>query len=193
MPRFTVHTIETAPEAAKATLSAVAGAWGFVPNLHGVLAESPAALDAYDALWAAVARSGLSPVEQQVAYMAINVFHECEYCTAGHTFLSRKAGMPEDALTALREGRPIPVARLEALRRFAEAVVRERGFVPEAEIDAFLAAGFTKANVLDVVAVAATKTISNYTNHLTGTPKEEFMADPSLAWVAPRNRKGAAA
>jgi uncharacterized peroxidase-related enzyme len=193
MPRFAVHTIETAPDASKTTLKAVAGAWGFVPNLHGVLAESPAALEAYDALWAAVSRSGLSPVEQQVAYMAINVFHECEYCTAGHSFLSRKAGMDEETLAALREGRPIADARLEALRRFAEAVVRERGFVPEAGIDAFLAAGFTQANVLDVVTVAATKTISNYTNHLTGTPKEKFMADPSLAWVAPRNRKGAAA
>ena len=52
--------------------------------------------------------------------------------------------------------------------------MRERGFVGDAAVDAFLAAGFTRANVLEVVAIAATKTISNYTNHLTGTPFDAF-------------------
>jgi hypothetical protein len=66
--------------------------------------------------------------------------------------------------------------------------VRERGFAGDAAIDAFINAGFTRANVLEIVTIIATKTISNYTNHLTKTPKEDFMADPSLGWVAPRNR-----
>jgi hypothetical protein len=56
----------------------------------------------------------------------------------------------------------------------------------------FLEAGFTRANVLDVVTVIATKTISNYTNHLTHTPKEAFMADAALAWCAPPANRAAA-
>jgi alkylhydroperoxidase family enzyme len=127
-------------------------------------------------------------VEQQVAYQAINVLHECEYCTAGHTYLSRSVGVPEDVIQALRNATPVSDARLQALRVFAENVVRERGFVGDAAVDAFVAAGFTLANVLEVVTIIATKTISNYTNHLTHTPKEAFMGDPSLGWVAPRNR-----
>jgi alkylhydroperoxidase family enzyme len=63
-------------------------------------------------------------------------------------------------------------------------VVESRGFAGDAAVDAFLSAGFTKANVLEVVAVIATKTISTYTNHLTHTPHEAFMSDPSLAWSA---------
>jgi len=55
-----------------------------------------------------------------------------------------------------------------------------------------MAAGFTKAHVLEVVTIAATKTISNYTNHITHTEKESFMADGALEWTAPRNRKAAA-
>jgi AhpD family alkylhydroperoxidase len=137
------------------------------------------ALEAYDTLFGMVAaKATLSPVEIQVAYQAINVFHECEYCTAGHTYLSRVVKMDEAAIAALRNGTPIPDARLEALRIFAEAVVRERGFVGDAAID--------------VVTIAATKTISNYTNHLTHTELESFMSDPALGWASPRCRVRAA-
>ncbi len=193
MANFTSHTPDTAPEGSKARLAEVGRAWGFVPKLHGNLAESPVALEAYDTLFGLVAKSTLSPVEQQVAYQAINVLHECEYCVAGHTYLSRMVKMDEQAIAALRGGTPIADARLQALRIFAESVVRERGFVGDAAVDAFLAAGFTRANVLEVVTIAATKTISNYTNHITHTPKEAFMADPALGWTAPRNRKAIAA
>ncbi len=190
---FTVHTLDTAPAGSKAQLEATAKAWGFVPTLHGTLAESPVALEGYNALFGLVAKSTLSPVEQQVAYMTANVFHECEYCTAGHTFLSRKAGMDEAAVQALRNGQMIPSSpKLEALRAFTLAVLRERGFAGDAAVQAFLAAGYTKANVLEVVTVIATKVISNYTNHLTHTPLEGFMSDPALRWMAPRNRAKAA-
>jgi AhpD family alkylhydroperoxidase len=192
MTTFTAHTLDTAPEGSKAKLAEVQKAWGFLPKLHGNLAESPVALEAYDTLFGLVAKSTLSPIEQQVAYQAINVFHECEYCTAGHTYLSRMVKMDEAAISALRNNTPIADARLQALRVFAESVVRERGFVGDAAVDAFLAAGFTRANVLEVVTIAATKTISNYTNHITHTPNEAFMADPSLGWVSPRNRVKAA-
>lgn len=193
MTAFTVHTVETAPDAAKERLEAVRKAWGFVPQLQGTMAESAITLEAYDTLFGLVARSTLSPVEQQVAYLAINVFHACAYCTMGHTWLARSVHMDEAAIQALREGQPIADAQLQALRVFAEAVVRERGFVGDAAVDAFIAAGFTRANVLEVVTVAATKTISNYVNHITHTPKESFMSDPALAWTAPRNRPAQAA
>jgi alkylhydroperoxidase family enzyme len=188
MTKFELYSVDTAPERSRAKLAEVTKAWGFTPKLHGMLAESPVTLKAYDQLFALVGESTLIPVEQQVAYQAINVFHECEYCTAGHTFLSRNVGVPEDAIQALRNETPIADPRLQALRVFAETVVRERGFAGDAAIDAFIGAGFTRANVLEIVTIIATKTISNYTNHLTKTPKEDFMADPSLGWVAPRNR-----
>jgi AhpD family alkylhydroperoxidase len=192
MAMFESHTIETAPEGSKARLAEVRKAWGFVPQLHGNLAESPVALEAYDTLFGLVSRSTLSPIEQHVAYQAINVLHECEYCTAGHTYLSRLVKMDEQAIAALRSGTPIADQRLQALRLFAEAAVTHRGFVGDAAVDAFLEAGFSKENVLEVIVIAATKTISNYTNHIAHTAKESFMADPELAWVAPRNRQQAA-
>jgi alkylhydroperoxidase family enzyme len=193
MTTFSSYTVDNAPEASRARLEEVRKAWGFVPKLHGNLAESALTLEAYDTLFGMVAeKATLTPVEVQVAYQAINVFHECEYCTAGHTYLSRMVKMDECTIAALRDGKPIADDRLQALRVFAEAVVRERGRVDDSAVDAFLAAGFTRANVLEIVTIAATKTISNFTNHITKTEKEAFMADPALAWVSPSNRAKAA-
>jgi AhpD family alkylhydroperoxidase len=184
MTQFDLHDVETAPEASKAQLSAVTKAWGFTPKLHAILAESPAALIGYDTLFGLVGSSTLTPVEQQVAFQVVNVFHGCEYCTMGHTYLSRAAGMDEVTVQALRAGRLPADPKLAALARFTHAVIEARGHAGDAAVDAFLAAGFNRANVLDVVTIIATKTISNYTNHLTHTPKEGFMADPALAWTA---------
>lgn len=183
MSKFPVHTLESAPEASRPLLAQVEKAWSFIPNLHATLAESPAALEAYEALFAAAAKTSLTAVEQQVVFLAVSVLHGCEYCTMAHTYLARTAGAPEPVIAALRASAPIDDARLSALRTFTETVVHERGAAGDAAVERFLGAGFTKANVLDVLVIVATKTISNYTNHLTHTPKEAFMSDPALAWT----------
>jgi AhpD family alkylhydroperoxidase len=186
MERFTIHDQTTAPAGSRERLGAVRAAWGFIPKLQGTLAESPLALEAYDTLFnLVVARSTLTAIEQQVVFQAINVFHGCEYCTAGHTYLSRQAGVPEGVIRALRERTAIDDRKLEALRTFAVRVAETRGHAGDAAVTTFLAAGYTRAQVLDVVAIIATKVISNYTNHLTHTPLESFMSDPALRWVAP--------
>jgi uncharacterized peroxidase-related enzyme len=190
MTPFAIHTPHTAPAGARPLLEQSKKTWGFIPTLHGTLAEAPVALAAYTTMYADLAERGtLTPQEQQVAYQAVNVLHGCEYCTAGHTYLSRAVQLPEDVIAALRDSRPIAGnARLQALRSFTEAVVRQRGRVGDETVQAFIEAGFTQAQVLEVVTIIATKTISNYTNHLTHTPLESFMADPALKWVAPQGR-----
>lgn len=189
MTAFTLHTVETAPDAAKDHLAGIRKAWGFVPNLHRTLAESPVTLDGYDTLYGLVARSSLTAADQQVAFLAVSVENGCEYCVAGHSALARGAGLGPEAIEALREDEPLADGRLEALRTFVRTVVRERGFAGDAAIAAFLAAGFTRAQVLEVVLVVATKTISNTVNHLTRTPLDGFMA--ATAWTAPAGRTGA--
>jgi AhpD family alkylhydroperoxidase len=184
MPDFILHTPATAPEGSRATLETVTAAWGFTPKMHATLAESPSALVGYETLWEQLANSTLNAVEQQVAYQAVNVFHRCGYCTMGHTFLSRQAGMDEATITRLRAGEPPEDRRLAALWTFTRTVAAARGEARET-VPVFLAAGFTKANVLDVVAIIATKVIANYSAALAGVPNEDFMSDPALAWTAP--------
>jgi uncharacterized peroxidase-related enzyme len=190
MTRFTLHTAETAPAGSAEQLRGIEKAWGFVPNLHRTLAESPEALAAYDTLFGLVAKTSFTAVEQQVAYLAVIHANECEYCMAGHSVLARMAKVDAATIAALREALPLAEPRLEALRRFAADVALSRGQVGDAAIEAFLAAGFSRQQVLEVVLVVATKTISNYVNHLTHTPNDPFMAE--TRWVAPSRRAVAA-
>ncbi len=191
MTRLNIHSPDTAPDDSKAQLAATTKAWGFTPIQQGILAESPAALIGHETLFGLVSQSTLTPVEQQVAFLAVSTFHGCEYCTMGHTYLARAAGMDEATLQALRNYRLPGDGKLAALAEFARLVAETRGMAGDAAVAAFLAAGFTRANVLDVVAIIATKTLSNYTNHLTHTPKESFISDPALAWTATGRRVAA--
>jgi uncharacterized peroxidase-related enzyme len=184
---FKVHDIDTAPARSAEILNGVQKAWGFIPNLHRVLAESPAALEAYATLWGIAEKTSFTPVERNIVYLSIIYENECVYCMAGHSNLSRMAKVSDEAIAAVREGRPIADPKLEALRRFAALITRNRGVVSQADVEAFKAAGYGNQAILDVLVLAATKLISNYTNHLAQTPLDGFMK--GAEWKAPGKLK----
>lgn len=173
---FTLHTIASAPEGSKSTLLGFETGFGFVPNLVAGLAESPAALEAYVAIATAFEKSAFSTLEKQIVMIAASRAHDCSYCAPAHASVSiNMLGLDPAAIRVAAESRPIDDPRLEALRVFTTRVAAARGDVTRAELDAFLAAGFSRANALDVVAGVAAKAISNYTNRLIDTP-----LDPQL-------------
>jgi uncharacterized peroxidase-related enzyme len=171
MTDFTVHTVASAPEAARPLLQGARNKLGFVPNLYASLAEAPAALSAYLNLGDLLGETSLTPAEQQVLALAISAENGCGYCMAAHSTIARHmVQVPGEIVDALRDGRKLAHGRLEALRRFAEAVVRERGEVQGRELDQFLAAGFGRQQAIEVILGVAMKTLSNYANHLFDTP-----------------------
>jgi len=176
MTKFKVHTIETAGnsqpllEKAKKTQDVIA-------NLHGVMAESQALLEAYQTISEIYTqKTNLSATEQQIIVMTNNRLNGCTYCMAAHTSIMQAAEVPEDVIIALREGTSIADPKLETLRVFAEKVNLKRGWVEESDIDELLAAGYTKQTVFDVVVGTAYKVLSNYTNHVAQTPLDTFFA-----------------
>lgn len=191
MTQFSQYNAENAPASAKEGLASAKTAFGFIPNLQSFMAESPALLNSYSAVWDIFAKqTSFSRIEQQVVLLTVNYENNCHYCMAGHSTLAKMAKMDDATLNALRDGKPIPDAKLQALREFTRKIVTERGFVADSDIDAFLAAGYSKANVFDVIAGVALKTMSNYTNHITHTPMDEFMK--ANAWTHPSKRDQAA-
>ena len=70
---------------------------------------------------------------------------------------------------ALRKRQTLHDYKLDALATFTRAVVKNRGMAGSA-LDHFLAAGYTRAQVLEVVLGVAMKTLSNYTNHIIDVP-----------------------
>src|SRR5260370_35965779 len=116
-----------APAASAEILNGIQKGWGFVPNLHRILAESPAALEAYSTLWGIAEKTGFTPQERNIVYLAIIYENECTYCMAGHTNLSRMAKVHHAAVAAVRDALPIADADLEALRPFAPELPRHLG------------------------------------------------------------------
>jgi uncharacterized peroxidase-related enzyme len=181
MTDFTFHTPESAPEAARPLLRGAHAKLGFVPNLYAGLAEAPAALNGYFQLSDRVAETSLTPIEQQVLALAVSAANGCTYCMAAHSTIARTmVGAPDEVVDALRSGQPIADPKLQALREFAEAVVRERGDVQGALLESFVAAGYQRQQVLEVLLVVAMKTLSNYANHLLDTPVD--VAFRSESW-----------
>lgn len=176
---FTLHDPGSAPEASRGQLAQAEKALGKIPNLERVMAEAPALLEGYVATWDLFDRTALSRIERQVVYQTANVHNGCDYCRPWHAKLSEMAGMAPDQMQALRDGHPLDDPRLEALRRFTQAVLETRGAVPEAGVTAFMEAGFSHRHALEVVLGLAVKLMSNYTNALAGTP-----LDPEVkAWA----------
>lgn len=170
VPSYPVHTIEAAPAASRPLLKEAQAAYGAVPNLLAVLSSAPPVLEAYLTLQKLFAASSLSAVEQQVVLLTVSTDNACTYCVAAHTLMAATQGVDPVVVEAIRSGDSLGDPRLEALRAFTQAVVNSRGWPPQDVVDGFLAAGYGEAQVLEVVLGIAFKTLSNYANHLTGTP-----------------------
>ena len=181
MARLPILTVETAPEAAKDGVAKAEKANGFIPNLIGLLANAPVALETYQTVSGINARSGLSLAEREAVQITAAATHGCGFCVAGHTAVAtKKAGLKEDVVNALRANAKVPDAKLNAVADFTRAVIRSRGAVADAELATFKAAGFNDANALEVVLGVSLATLCNFANNL-GKPDLNPQLQP-YAW-----------
>ncbi len=184
---FNVWDIDSAPEGSRSALEAAKKKFGFVPNLLGVLAEAPSAIEAYLSVSSAFEKASLTPAEQQVVLLSTSVENRCQYCAAAHTMVAKMVGASEEVIRSLREGEEIADLKLRALRRFTRRVVATNGWVTDQDTKQFAAAGYTKAQLLEVLVGVTQKTLSNYTNHVAHTPLDAAFA--ASAW-APAEKRG---
>ncbi len=111
MSQFTLHTPDSAPEAARALLQDTREKMGFVPNLYAHLANAPAVLEAYLGLGAQFDKTSFSPVERQIVLLTVSVENGCEFCVAAHSMIARKmARVPDAVVDALRNPTALPDA-----------------------------------------------------------------------------------
>jgi uncharacterized peroxidase-related enzyme len=181
---FTIYTPDNAPEKSQTLLNTANKNYGLAPNLYGELAESPAVLEGYIKLNEILGNTSFSPVEQQLAVLAVSIENECHYCAAAHsTVLKKQLNVDETIVEAVRNGDEVPDEKLDALVTYIRKNVKQRGFVEEHDLQAFLDAGYTKQHVLEVNLVISLKTISNYTNHLAETPVDEAFKSEKLEFT----------
>lgn len=169
---------EQADGLAKDLLDGARAKLGFVPNMYRGMAVNPGLLSTYLHGYAHFRESGnFTPPEQEVVFLEISQANGCDYCTAAHSMLAVKmSGLSEAQTQALRQGRPLDDARLEALRKFTHHMWESRGLPGKAEAAAFKSAGFTDVHVLEIIQAIAVKTISNYANHINHTELDDAFA-----------------
>ncbi len=167
---FTVYDPSNAPEDARPLLQKAESAYGFVPNILGVMAESPALLEAYMSLSQIFDKTDFSATERQLVLLTVSHENNCGYCTKAHSAIAAMQDVPDSVVEAVAEGRPLEDSRLEALRQLTRRAVSTRGNLEASDIEAFHAAGYSTRHVLDVLTGVGMKTLSNYTNHIADTP-----------------------
>lgn len=180
MTDYIQHTIETAPEASKPILEKVKRNFGFIPNLMATMSESPVLVESYLTMMSLFDRTDLSPTEREIILMTNNRLNGCTYCMAAHSTVAKMGGVDDSVIAALRSGSPINDPKLEALRTFAEIIHQTRGRPTDAQIEAFLAAGYTKQTILEVIVGTSLKVLSNYTTPITKPQVDDVFAP--MAW-----------
>ena len=176
MVDFKFHTPKNTSGQTKELLDGIQQKYGFFPNLYGYMAEAPTTIEAYLALNELVSKTSLTPAQQQVALLAVSVENDCEFCTVAHRAMGKMKNADAQTLTALASRSEINDPQDRALAAFTQTLVQKRGRPSDAELQAFLNAGFTKQQILEVILIVSIKTLSNYINHLTKPePNKELL------------------
>ena len=139
---------------------------GFVPNLYAYFSKSETALGDYLAFQGR--KSTLKAKEREVINLVTSQINGCRYCQSAHTVLGKMNGFTNEQILEIRKGIAPFDSKLDALVKFTASTVENRGRATEESKEAFFAAGYTEANLVDVVIVIGDKIISNYIHNLTG-------------------------
>jgi uncharacterized peroxidase-related enzyme len=181
MNAFTFPTIDTAHLESRALLEGPQKQLGFLPNLLTGLSNSPATLASYVDLSKHFAKVGLTGIEMQAVLITVSVENACAYCVAAHSTFASNMKIDPAVLKALRQGAEPTDVKLNALAAFVRSLVRNKGHVSVAELDRFVAAGFTREQGLGILVGVAMKTIANLANHFMDTPLDTQFA--SQRWA----------
>jgi uncharacterized peroxidase-related enzyme len=168
MSKFTVPTRGEVSENNQAIFDNLQKGLGFVPNLYAYYAKNETALGDY--LTLQNRKSTLKAKEREVINLVTSQINGCRYCQSAHTVLGKMNGFTDEQVIELRKGSASFDAKLDALVKFTASAVENRGRASQESKDAFFAAGYTEANLIDVVMIIGDKIISNYIHNLIDFP-----------------------
>ena len=177
MLTYQIHSIETAPDKSKPLLELFTHAVGFVPNLAGAIANSPVLANSLLGLFQNVHGGSFTEAEVQVLLLTNAVTNSSSWPVAFHTALGLKQGIDPADIQAIRERQLPKQKRYAALSGLAKKLIEKRGQLTDDDRTAFLEAGFEEEHLLEVVAVIAASTITNYAGKITNPPLEALLQE----------------
>lgn len=172
MQTFPVHTLDSAPEKSRPALQSLQKAFGMIPNIAGAMATSPVLINSLVGLFGNVHGGSFSEAQVQTLLLTNAVTNACSWAVAFHSALALNAGLDPADVQAIREGRTPKDSQHAALSTLAKTLIEKRGRLNAQDTDRFIAAGFSKELLLEVIAVVAASTITNYTGSVTQPPVE---------------------
>jgi uncharacterized peroxidase-related enzyme len=184
MHEFTIHTAESAPPGSKEPLALLQQRLGFVPNLAGAMAGSPTLIDSFVRLQQRLQASALTGLEREVVGLTVSFENACTWSMAAHSTFAAAQGASGEVLEALRSGRELPDARLQALHAFTRKLLRSRGHLDAGDVAALREAGYTTEQALEVIAQAAFTSMANWAANLADPPVDEAFQPQRWAAVA---------
>ena len=184
MTKFTRHTIEAAPEGSRAAMERLKAAAGVLPNLAATMSESAALIDGFVTLRETLQRQAtLDARQREILGLSNAVANGCTWCVAFHSFVALKLGVDRETVDAIRAGKAPADPRAAALHAFTGRLVERRGQIDGRDLDAFIAAGFTRAQALETVAALAVSLMANYAGNFVEPELDPFLTE--LAWSRP--------
>lgn len=166
MTQFTVPTRNEVSANNQAIFDNLEKGLGFVPNLYAYFAKNETALSDYLAFQNR--KSTLKAKEREVVNLITSQINGCRYCQSAHTVLGKMNGFSDDQIIELRQGSASFDSKIDALVKFTSELVANKGKVSETSRNDFFAAGYSEANMIDVVIVVGDKIVSNYIHNLAG-------------------------
>ena len=173
MQRFTLQTIESAPEKSRSTLQALKQSLGFVPNVIATMANSPVLLNGFAGSFGSFHGGSLNEIERQVVLLTNAVAIKCPLTVAIHSTFAIEDGIAESEVKAVRDGQLPEDPKYAALSALAKALIEKRGNVTEADVEKFTSAGYSKDQILEVITAVGVSTLAATTANMAGTPVDE--------------------
>ena len=178
MTRCEVPAPDLVPAESKPTLEAFTSNIGFTPNMMAAFANSPIAFNAWAALLGSLSKA-LDVKTRDSIGLAVSEVNGCDYCLGVHSFTAEHmAKMPADDIVLARRGHASDSKR-DAAVQFARQVIASRGKVSDADVQAVRDAGYTEANVIEIVALVAMYSLTNYFNNVFDPEKDFPVVTPA--------------
>jgi uncharacterized peroxidase-related enzyme len=181
---YKIYDINTAIANARPVLEEVQAHYQFIPNALGAMAESPETVQAYLALDSLVQQNSLTDEQRHIVFLTITREYNCSYCVAAHSAFAQMGNVEAEYIQCLRDSKPLSDPKLNALQEFSSKLVRTGCNVSEQDIEAFLASGYTRRHVLDIITMMANKLIAVFANRIMGTDLDEALQPARWSKVA---------
>lgn len=147
---------------------------GYTPNIHKVMANSPAMIEAFESFRRLMQHSKLRHVEREIISIEVSRRAGCDYCMTAHTWFARRYKVSEEDIVAAKTGQPMSNPRFALVQRAAQTILDRRGRLTKEELSEFQAAGMGNDELLETIAVIGWYVISTYTNNLANTAIDDY-------------------